>query len=211
MPGHEKIKILFHLNQIGYGGTEKAILTFCQNLDRRKYTPYLYVYDKTNAVKKHLSAIVAPLTAKLKRKYHKKYVTPWIRLPQFKKTLGEDNVFIGNVDTLASAVNTIRPDIVHFNRGNWDAFFEHAIRRIPDSIACIETNIFGKPSDAAYLQRLTACYFVSLWLLNKSTWHGGKARCYTIPLNRLPPARICALSLAFPPMPLSWGVFPGRT
>ena len=41
-------KILFHLNLAGFGGTEKAILTFCQNIDRRQFQPYLFIYNTSS-------------------------------------------------------------------------------------------------------------------------------------------------------------------
>lgn len=178
-----KIKILFHLNQLGYGGTEKAILTFCQNLDQRQFTPYLYVYHKSNPIKKQLLKLSSPLSRKSKRKYHRKYVAPWTRLKQFESVLGERNLFIGNTGALARAIDTVEPDIVHFNRGNWDSFFERAIEKIPSTCACIETNIFGKSATENYLQRLSAIYFVSHWLLNKSTWHGGKGKVLFNPIK----------------------------
>lgn len=183
MAQSEKIKILFHLNQLGYGGTEKAILTFCQNLDRELFTPYLYVYNKSNVVKKQLLRLVSPLSHKLQTKFHKKHIAPWVRLKQFKAVLGESNLFIGNIDTLVNTLEAVAPDIIHFNRGNWETFYERAIARIPHSTVCIETNIFGKAPSEEYLQRLNAVYFVSQWLLDKSPWHEGKGKILFNPIK----------------------------
>jgi glycosyltransferase involved in cell wall biosynthesis len=180
----QPIKILFHLNQLGYGGTEKAVLTFCENLDRNRFTPYLFVYDKSNPIKKQLQKLISPLSGKARRKYQKKYLAPWVRLDQFKQVLGEGYLFTGNVRTLEHVVATVQPDVVHFNRGNWEAFFDQAIEVIPSSVACIETNIFGKPPGDNYLQRLTAVYFVSQWLLNKSPWHAGKGKVLFNPIKQ---------------------------
>ena len=179
----EKIKILFHLNQLGYGGTEKAILTFCENLDRQRFIPCLYVYDKSKWIKKKLVWLSSFLSAKQKRKYQKKYVAPWARLERFQTVLGADKLFIGGLQTLASAVESVKPDIIHFNRGNWDGFFAQAIEKIPARVTCVETNIFGKPCDDSYLKRLSTVYFVSHWLLNKSPWHAGKGKVLYNPIK----------------------------
>jgi len=44
------IKVIFHLNQLGYGGTEKAMLTFIKTLDKKVFEPSLFFNTSVNTL-----------------------------------------------------------------------------------------------------------------------------------------------------------------
>lgn len=169
-----KCKILFHLNHLGYGGTEKAILTFCQNLDPSRFQPILFVNHHYGKFKYLLDLLGSKLTTSGKRRFIRKYVNPLVRKPQFDRVLGKENVHIGGKGEFIDIINSEEPDIIHFNRGDWDDFFGKVVEKIPDRIKCVETNIFGRSAPSYYLDRLSRIYFVSNWLFAKSPWHENK-------------------------------------
>ncbi|MFQ5641270.1 MAG: glycosyltransferase family 4 protein [bacterium] len=177
------MKVLFHLNQLGYGGTEKAVLTFCQNFDFERVTPYLFLHQETEPIKLFLTKAVTPFSEKARQRYHRKYIRPFVRLDAFKKVLGGKRIFCGGIRAFWRCVNKVQPDIVHFNRGDWSAFYEEAIQDLPSNTACVETNIFGAPPSKAYFDRLTKFYFVSRWLKNKSAWSGNKGQVLYNPIK----------------------------
>lgn len=177
------MKVLFHLNQLGYGGTEKAILTFCQNFDFNRVTPYLYLYQKPETIKLCLTKALTPFFQKARQRYNRKYVRPFVRHDAFQKVLGSERIFCGGLHVFKQCVNEIKPDIIHFNRGDWKQFYEEAIQAVPSQTTCVETNIFGVPPNRAYFERLSRFYFVSHWLKNKSTWHIGKGSVLFNPIK----------------------------
>ncbi|MCG6939406.1 MAG: glycosyltransferase family 4 protein [Gammaproteobacteria bacterium] len=178
------IKILFHLNQAGYGGTEKAILTFCENLDRNRFKPYLFIYKSSSRSKYYRHLLQSRFSAKAKKRFYNRYISSRARLPDFIKLLGNDCVFEGQAKNFAKAVNTISPDIVHFNRGKWEPFFDQLIALVPQSTVCVETNIFGYPAADSYFNRMAKVYFVSHWLLKKSPWSGAKGNVLYNPIKK---------------------------
>lgn len=180
---HTKCKVLFHLNHLGYGGTEKAILTFCQNLDTSRFQPILFVNHHYGIIKYLLDLLGSKLSARGKRRFTRKYINPLIRKPQFEDVLGKENVHTGGESAFLALINSAKPDIIHFNRGNWDSFFANVIIKIPDRIKCVETNIFGWPAPSYYLDRLSKIYFVSNWLLEKSPWHNNKGAVLYNPIK----------------------------
>jgi glycosyltransferase involved in cell wall biosynthesis len=178
------IKILYHLNQVGYGGTEKAILSFCQNLNRDKFEPYLFIYNKNPKYKYYWYLFLSKLSKKYKNRFFTKYIHSRARLSDFVQTIGQKNIFEGNAKEFEKIINTVSPDIVHFNRGKWEPFFDDLINQVPDSRVCIETNIFGYPASEHYFKRLKKAYFVSHWLLQKSSWSGNKGAVLYNPIKK---------------------------
>ncbi len=174
--------VLFQLNQCGYGGTEKAILTFCENFDRTRFEPYVYVHRPRPDFKQRLRGALRRLSPRIDRRYAAKYEQPYIRLDRFRSVLGADHLIVGDSADFARAIERTRPDIVHFNRGNWSPLFDRFIDALPDGTCCIETNIFGKPAAERYDNRLAASYFVSEWLRQKSGW-GRKGRVLYNPIK----------------------------
>ena len=177
------IKVLFHLNQVGYGGTEKAVLTFCQNFDTTKIEPYLFVYKKVNTVKYIVTKVLALAFKKYASKYSRKYINPYVRLARFNEVLGADHVVVGDLKVFTKCINSIQPDIVHFNRGDWDKFFVQAVECLPNNVYCVETSVFGRPCNSDYLKRLSTVYVVSQWLLKKSPIYGEKAKVLYNPIK----------------------------
>ena len=166
----DKSRVLFHLNQCGYGGTEKAILTFCENLDRSRFEPFVYIHQQRPDIKQKIRRLARHLSQRLANRYSAKYELPYVRLERFRTLLGEDHVYVGDVEHFSRAVTASNPAIVHFNRGNWSPLFDQFIDVVPAKTPCVETNIFGKPANERYDSRLTTSYFVSEWLRNKATW-----------------------------------------
>ena len=177
-------KILFHLNHAGFGGTEKAILTFCQNLDRKQFEPYLFIY-KTSSKSKYIRHLfLSKLSKKNKQRFFTKHIDSRVRLQDFIDILGERCIFEGKINEFKKIIADIAPDIVHFNRGKWELFFDDLINQIPDSTICVETNIFGFPASDNYFNRLAKTYFVSNWLLQKSPWSGSKGSVLYNPIKK---------------------------
>lgn len=178
-----KCKILFHLNHLGYGGTEKAILTFCQNLDRSRFEPILFVNHHYGKIKYLLDLLGSKLTARGKKRFIRKYINPLVRKPQFEETLGKENVHIGDERDFLDLISSVEPNIVHFNRGDWCNFLEKVIDKIPDKIKCVETNIFGRPAPEYYFDRLSEMFFISNWLIETYPVHGNKGKVLFLPVK----------------------------
>lgn len=179
-----KIKILFHLNQVGYGGTEKAILTFCQNINREEFTPYLFIYDSDTRFKYFRYRLLGKLSSRYYKRYKTKYIDSKARLPDFIATIGYKNIFTGDIKKFSETVNTVQPDIVHFNRGNWESFYNDLTESCNGSSTCIETNIFGYPAPDDYIEKISKLYFVSDWLLKKSDWCKNKCKVLYNPIKK---------------------------
>jgi len=179
-----KTKVLFHLNQVGFGGTEKAILSFCQNLNRDTFEPYLFIYNKNPAYKYYWYFFLSKLSNKYKNRFLTKYIYSRSRINDFIDTIGRHNIFEGNVNEFKYTIDKVSPDIVHFNRGKWEPFFDIFINDLPDTCVCVETNIFGYPASTPYFNRLKKVYFVSHWLLNKSPWSGAKGGVLYNPIKK---------------------------
>lgn len=178
------IKILYHLNQVGYGGTEKAILTFCENLDSSRFIPYLFIHDDSSRLRYYRHLLLSHISSKYDQRFQTLYRHSRARLEDFTNTLGRNHVFTGRTDSLYRTVNTIKPDIIHFNRGKWEPYYDQLISQVPTSTICIETNIFGFPASDNYFNRLAKTYFVSNWLLKKSPWSDSKGSVLYNPIKK---------------------------
>jgi glycosyltransferase involved in cell wall biosynthesis len=164
-----KIRILFELSSLGYGGTEKAIYTFIENLDLARFEPYLFFSTDYKTVAYYRRKIKSLFSNKAKKNYTEKYVTYFTRLDDFKRILGEDKVVLGNAEKFFNTVEKLNPDIIHFNRGLSETYYTRSSEKIPLHIKVVETNIFGKETNAKYLSRLERIFFISNWLLKKAS------------------------------------------
>lgn len=166
----EKIKILIQLNQVGYGGTEKAIYTFLNNLDNKCFIPFVFLNSDIYSFNYYRIKFLSYFFKKYEHKFIEKYHTSFARLNEFSKLL-EDKMVVGNgFKAFIKFVNEINPNIIHFNRGTFEDFYTKRINEIPNNIKLVETNIFGKDSDLIYLKKLDSIFFVSKWLKDKSEW-----------------------------------------
>jgi len=179
-----KTRILYHLNQVGYGGTEKAILTFCENLDKEQFTPYLFIHDNSSRSRYYRHLLLRHVSSKYDQRFQILYRQSRARLDDFLSTLGHNNVFIGRTRDFQRVVKTVSPDIIHFNRGKWEPYYEEFVRQSPEHTTCIETNIFGYPASGQYIKKLEDIYFVSNWLLKKSDWCKNKCKVLYNPIKK---------------------------
>ncbi|MBP9490775.1 MAG: glycosyltransferase [Aliarcobacter sp.] len=166
----EKIKVLIQLNQLGYGGTEKAVYTFLKNLNTEKFIFYVYLNSDIYTFNYYRIKVFSYFSKKYKIKFKEKYEISFSRWNDFLTVL-DDRIFVGNgFDKLMKIVQKINPDIIHFNRGTFDDFYTTRVNEISKTIKLVETNIFGKDSNLYYLERLNTIFFVSKWLRDKSKW-----------------------------------------
>jgi len=173
------------LNSVGYGGTEKGILTFLQNIDRTKFTPCLFVTQKHNKIKQFLRYLTSYISQKSKNKYNEKYVIPLVRRQQFTEVIGKSYIYFGDHKSFLDLVKNYKPNIIHFNRGGWYDFYENIINKIPKNIICVESCIFGIEPSKEYINRLSKFYFLSNWLISKSSWQKDKGDVLYLP-TKLP-------------------------
>jgi glycosyltransferase involved in cell wall biosynthesis len=163
-----KKKVLFQLNQLGYGGTEKAIYTFIQNMDKEKYLPQVFFYTDFGSFNFYRRKFLSLFSHRYKNNFNQKYNINFSRLNDFIALIGQENVFLGTENIFYPVAAKV--DIIHFNRGASEDFYTKNINNIPDSIKICETNIYAKESNQIYMNRLSSIFFVSKWLMNKEAW-----------------------------------------
>ncbi len=164
------ITILYQLNQLGYGGTEKAIFTFVNNIDRQKFNIKLFFVTDIYTRKYYRRKLLAVFSRKYKKIFEKRYVTDFSRKKDFENLLGKENVILGTKQDFLRACARFKPDIIHFNRGIENEFYTTQVTRLPVNSKICETNIFGAPANKEYLERLSSILFISKWLQSKSKW-----------------------------------------
>jgi glycosyltransferase involved in cell wall biosynthesis len=167
-------RILFQLNGLGYGGTEKAIYSICRTLNRQLYEPYLFFHTDVNTPKYYVKKALQYISGKHAASYKERYVTNFARLAEFRQLLGKEHVLLGSSTEFLAAVQSVNPDVIHFNRGLYRDFYTDLVGQLPSHIRLIETNIFGLDAPEAYLARLSAIGFVSDWCYSRADWDGGK-------------------------------------
>lgn len=165
-----KTKILYQLNQLGYGGTEKAIYTFIKNIDKERFDISLFFYTDYKSLSYYRVKFLSFFSKKYKAKYTQKYIINFARKEDFERLLGKEKLSLGNKQNFLDLCLKNKPDIIHFNRGIENDFYTDLTDTIPADIKLVETNIFGKPSNEKYLARLSSLFFVSKWLMQKSQW-----------------------------------------
>lgn len=179
-----RIKVLFQLNQVGFGGTEKAMFTFCQNLDRERFEPYLFFHTDYKKPRYYLRQLVASLLPKHRKSFVEKYQTYFARLPDFQQVLDADHVFLGTMPDFLRVLETINPHIIHFNRGDEQDFYTQQIDAIDRKFILVEHSIFGKKAAENYLQRLDRVLLISQWLKDKYAWTSPNAQVLYYPTQK---------------------------
>jgi glycosyltransferase involved in cell wall biosynthesis len=166
----KKIRILFELSSLGYGGTEKAIYTFLENLDQNKFDIYLFFSTDYKTFPYYRRKLKALFSNKARERFKEKYVTYFTRLSDFQNIIGKNKVLLGNPTHFFKTIKKISPDLIHFNRGISETHYTKNVSKIPSHIKVVETNIFGKDANEKYITRLDKIFFISNWLIRQSPW-----------------------------------------
>ncbi len=167
-------KVLIQLNQLGYGGTEKAILSFAEHLDRSQFELFLFYWDDRFSAKYYRLRFLSFFSSRAAKRFHTLYQERFSREARFQEVFGQAHCFSGGRGDFLETVSKVKPDILHFNRGVEEDFYTEVMGQIDSQIKVVESNIFGKSSNQNYLDRLSHVYFVSDWLKEHSAWAQGK-------------------------------------
>jgi len=181
---NKKIKILYQLNQLGYGGTEKAILSICENLDKEVFEPYLFFHTDYKKLRYYLRSSISFLKSH-KESFERRYKIAFARLHEFENILRKENVFLGEWADFQKVIEKVEPQIIHFNRGDEKDFYTEKINQIPKEIHLVESSIFGKKANENYVNRIEKFFFISNDLLAKNNWQGNKGEVVFL-VARLP-------------------------
>ena len=164
------IKILFQLNQLGYGGTEKAMLTFISNLDRNLFEPSVFFNTTANTLEHHGVRFLSYISKRYKKKFDEKYVHGLARLEEFSNAVA-GRLFCGNGLTgLLQTQRRLGANILHFTRGLPDDFYTKDVGLLSRHSRLVEYNIFGTRPQLSYLKHLDYMLFVSEWCISRSEW-----------------------------------------
>jgi glycosyltransferase involved in cell wall biosynthesis len=167
------IKVIFQLNSLGFGGTEKSVLTFIENFDPGKIEAYVFFNSDIRSVKYWFVRFMSAFSEHYRSKYQEKYIRNFARIEQFQSAL-KGRLSIGNgFKAFQKYTERIKPDIVHFNRGLETDFYTEKVDKLSKKFKLVETNIFGKSANQIYLERLALILFSSHWLQQKSSWATG--------------------------------------
>lgn len=175
-------KVLIQLNQLGYGGTEKAILSFAEHIDRSQFELFLFYWDDRFSAKYYRLRFFSLFSSKAAKRFQTLYQERFSREERFQQVFGSQHFFSGTKKEFLDCINKIQPDILHFNRGIEEDFYTDLTEQISPKIKLVESNIFGKSSNPTYLSRLKHIYFVSRWLKDRSPWAGDKGHTLYNPI-----------------------------
>lgn len=175
-------KILFQLNELGFGGTTKAILSFCSHLDRTRFAPYLFFHTDQGTYKQWERKLGSFLSQSKANRYEELYVKNFARKEEFQKIIGTPFLFLGRTKEFERVIEQVKPDIVHFSRGENEDWYTSLNLEDFRPTKFVETNIFGKSSNPHYLRSLDRIFFISQWLLDKSSWAQADGRVIYNPI-----------------------------
>jgi glycosyltransferase involved in cell wall biosynthesis len=189
------IKVLFQLNQLGYGGTEKAILTFIKNLDKSIFQPSLFFNTDARILQCLKISIFKKFSSRYKRKFNEKYIQAWVRKDEFLEAV-EERLYTGwGMKAFLRCQAQIAPNIIHFNRGLPEDFYTKCISELPKEVRVVDHNIFATRPCAPYAERIDRMLFLSHWCLKRSSWaNPEKSRVLYYPVA-IPPKPTSNLSL----------------
>ena len=164
------IKVLFQLNQLGYGGTEKAILTFIKNLDKNIFEPSLFFNTSINTFEHQKIKFFSKFSLKYKKKFNEKYALGWVRANEFSEAVSGRLCYGWGMRDLLRYQDAINPSIIHVSRGLPEDFYTREILKLSGKSKIVEYNIFGTRPSLQYLTAIDRMLFVSHWCLDRSDW-----------------------------------------
>lgn len=162
-----RIRVLIQLNQLGYGGTEKAVLTILKNIDTRRFHVQVICSSPGGPLKFVKYYIFKFFSSHYERMYKERFVTAYARLADFQRFANGGLIRVSGWRGFRKAAERFRPDIIHFNRGIEKEFYSLKLSELPGP-RFIETSIFGRDGPPDYLRHLSRVIFSSDWLLKIS-------------------------------------------
>jgi glycosyltransferase involved in cell wall biosynthesis len=178
----KKIKVLFQLNELSFSGTTKAVITFCRHLDKNRFEPYVFCKGLPKNLRYYRLKLESLFSKKKRERFDEFYLVSRVREQEFKEVLGSDHLAFGNWQQFESFLNDVKPEIVHFSRGESVDWFTNQAAEIDPSISVVETSIFGKPPATNYTNRLNLIFMVSDWLKAQNPWGGQKCKAFYLPI-----------------------------
>jgi len=155
-----RIRVLVQLNQLGYGGTEKAVLTILKNIDARRFHVQVICSSSGGALKFVKYFILKFFSSHYERMFKERFVTAYARLGDFQRFANGGLVRVSGWRGFRRAAEKFRPDIIHFNRGITKEFYSLKLDELQGP-KFIETSIFGRSGPPDYLRHLSRAIFVS--------------------------------------------------
>lgn len=162
-----KIRVSIQLNQLGYGGTEKAVLTILKHIDLNRFHVQVILRSPGGPLKFFKYFILRFFFSHYRLMFNEKFVSPYARLDEFKRFAGGGVVIVSGWSGFRNAVERFRPDIVHFNRGLAKEFYSMKLNELRGP-KFIETSIFGVCGPPVHVKQLSRVIFQSEWLLSNS-------------------------------------------
>ncbi len=90
-----KTTILYQLNQLGYGGTEKAIYTFLENINKEKFDVHVFFYTDIGSFDYYRRKFFSLFSKKYKKSFHQKYNINFARKEDFINLIKIHNFHFG--------------------------------------------------------------------------------------------------------------------
>jgi glycosyltransferase involved in cell wall biosynthesis len=165
---YRQVRVIIQLNQLGYGGTEKAVLTILKYIDPRRFHVQVIFTSSGGTLKFIKYFILKFFSSHYERMFKERFVTAYARLDDFRRFANGGLIRASGWGGFRKAVEEFRPDLIHFNRGVEKEFYSMRLNELQGP-KFIETSIFGRSGPSNYVQQLSRAIFVSDWLLHSST------------------------------------------
>lgn len=162
------MRILYQLNQLGYGGTERVVLSLARHGIHHGHDIAIYCSSDIGTPNYHRRKLWSFLNAQARKRFTTRYVDSMVRLEEAERLVGTNLLKGFGRSGFEAAVKKFAPEVIHFNRGLEDDFYTDQRCNFYGS-KILETNIFGNSSDAHYLKRVNRVVFISDWLRSKSS------------------------------------------
>lgn len=164
------INVLFQLNSLGYGGTEKATLSLIRSIDKNLFSPSLFFNTNFKHPDYYKIRALSLFSRRYKAKFQEKYKAGFVRLDDFFEATG-GRLFVGwGMRDFLECINKVKPDIIHMNRGLPADFYTSDSEVISKQAKIVDYNIFGTRPPPHYHANTSQMLFTSHWSLEKSDW-----------------------------------------